>query len=216
MMPSIECRPNITRDEEARMIRRIVGGQRDLFGELIAPHLRPLSRIVRATLGPHPDAEDIVQQATLKAFLHLAQFRYEASFKTWLIQIGLNEVRQWRRRHSFSRNPHFPLADLRSLHLVDPSHSPFIECQRNETAGLLRAAVARLPEKYRLVILLRDLEDLSVSEVAGRLGLTIPAVKTRHLRARRKVARFLARPNQSRFRSSALPMRRSREDGCTD
>ena len=201
MMASGECRPKITRIEEARMIRRIVSGQRDLFGELIAPHLRPLSCIVQASIGAHPDAEDIVQQATLKAFTHLAQFRFEASFKTWLIGIGLNEVRQWRRKHSSSRPRSFALADLRNLHLVDPSHSPLIECQNNEAAGQLRAAVARLPEKYRLVILLRDLEDLSVTEVAGRLGLTIPAVKTRHLRARQKVARFLARPSRSLPRS---------------
>jgi DNA-directed RNA polymerase specialized sigma24 family protein len=70
---------------------------------LIAPHIPPLSRRVRAVIGNHPEVEDIVQQTALKAFTHLAQFRFEAAFKTWLIQIGLNEARQWLRKYSSSR-----------------------------------------------------------------------------------------------------------------
>jgi RNA polymerase sigma-70 factor (ECF subfamily) len=204
MMASCECRPDLTRSEEAKMIRKIVAGQQDLFNELIVPHLRPLSSMVRASIGAHPDAEDIVQQASLKAFTHLTQFRFEASFRTWLIRIGLNEVRQWRRKQGSSPLKSLAFATLTELSAVDPAHSPLVECERNEAVGQLRVAVARLPEKYRQVLLLRDLEDLSISEVAGRLGLSIPGVKTRHLRARRKVARLLARPRQSPPRSSAL------------
>jgi RNA polymerase sigma-70 factor (ECF subfamily) len=204
MMASCEYRPDLARSEEARMIRKIVAGRQDLFNELIAPHLRPLSNMVHASIGAHPDAEDIVQQASLKAFTHLAQFRFEASFRTWLIRIGLNEVRQWRRKQVSSPLTSFALTALTEFSAVDPAHSPLSECERNEAVGHVRAAVARLPEKYRLVILLRDLEDLSISEVAGKLGLTIPGVKTRHLRARRKVAWLLARERTSRPGRSAL------------
>ena len=199
-----ECRPNLTRTEEAKMIRKIVGGRRDLFGELIAPHLIPLSRIVRVCMSAHPDAEDIVQQASLKAFTHLAQFRCEASFRTWLIRIGLNEVRQWRRKQCSSPLTSFALVALTELSATDPTRSPLIECERSEAAGQLRAAIARLPEKYRRVILLRDLEDLSISEAAGRLGLTIPALKIRHFRARRKVARLLKQARTSQAVGRAL------------
>src|SRR5438552_1418996 len=73
--------------EEGELIRRILGGQRDLFGDLIAPHLTPLLRALRATIGGYVELEDIVQQTVLKAFTHLEQFRFEASFRTWLIRI---------------------------------------------------------------------------------------------------------------------------------
>lgn len=194
--------PTPTRDgnraDEAALIRKIVGGQRDLFGDLIAPHLTQLSRIVRATIGGHPEFEDIVQQTALKAFTHLAQFRFEAGFRTWLIRIGVNEARQWRRKYASLRFSEFTPTAFSELPIADQSHSPLIEYQRNEAGARLRAALARLPEKYRNVILMRDIEDLSISEVAVRLGLTIPAVKTRHRRARQKVAGSLERWRQSR------------------
>ena len=178
--------------DEAALIRQIVGGRQDLFGDLIAPHLGPLSRVVRATMGGHSEVEDIVQQTALKAFTHLAQFRFEAGFRTWLIRIGLNEARQWQRKNASSRLE-FTLPVLSELSVADERHSPLMEYQRSESGAQLSAALARLPEKDRVVILLRDLEDLSISEVAVRLGLSIPAVKTRHRRARQKVARFLGR-----------------------
>jgi RNA polymerase sigma-70 factor (ECF subfamily) len=192
-MTSTATTRNKTSPEEAALIRKIVGGRRDLFGDLIAPYLIPLSRIVRATIGAHWEVEDIVQQTVLKAFTHLAQFRFEAGFRTWLIQIGINEARQWRRKYASSRALEFTPAAFSELPIADQSRSPLIEYQRSETGAQVGAALARLPEKYRTVILLRELEELSISEVAARLGLTIPAVKTRHRRARQKVAGFLER-----------------------
>jgi RNA polymerase sigma-70 factor (ECF subfamily) len=196
---------NETSTDESALIRKIVGGRRDLFGDLIVPHLTPLSSIVRATIGGRPEVEDIVQQTVLKAFTHLAQFRFEAGFRTWLIQIGINEARQWRRRYASSRVLEFTPAAFSELRIADQSHSPLIEYQRSETGVQVGAVLARLPEKYRIVILLRDLEELSISEVAARLGLTIPAVKTRHRRARQKVAGFLERSRKFRLRSRARP-----------
>ena len=192
---------NETGTDEAALIRKIVGGQRDLFGDLIAPHLTTLLRMVRATMGRDPEVEDIVQQAAFKAFTKLAQFRFEAGFGTWLIAIGLNEARQWRRKCASSRMVGVPPLPLSELPIADKNHSPLSEYQRSETDAQLRAALVRLPEKYRNVILLRDIEDLSISEVAGRLGLTIPAVKTRHRRARQKVAGFLDPSRKFRLRS---------------
>jgi RNA polymerase sigma-70 factor, ECF subfamily len=197
-----------SRTDEAALIREIVGGQRDLFGDLIAPHLAALARVLRGTLGAHPEVEDIVQQTALKAFTHLAQFRFEAGFRTWLIQIGLNEVRQWRRKDASS-----PLMESASpvfgdLPIADQRQSPLRQYEIAETGDHVGAAIARLPDKYRVVILLRDLEDLSISEVAARLGLTIPAVKTRHRRARQKVATYLQPAMKVRLwrRSSQEPV----------
>jgi RNA polymerase sigma-70 factor, ECF subfamily len=177
--------------KEVELIRNILGGRQELFADLIGPHLRPLVRIVSAAIGSHQDVEDIVQQTALKAFTHLDQFRFEARFSTWLIRIGLNEARTWQRKCASSRLLALDLPTLNRLPVADHRHSPLVECQRSEASVRLRAAIAWLPEKYRIVILLRDLEDLSTSEVAQRLGLTIPAVKIRHMRARQRMAKLL-------------------------
>ncbi len=200
MMASAVYMPNRRGTEEAGLIRKIVGGRRDLFADLIEPHLTPLLRIVQRTIGHHEDAEDIVQQAALKAFTNLDRFRCEASFRTWLIRIGFNEARQWQRTYAPSR---FVSLDLHQLPITDERHCPLAESQRSETAVRLRAALGRLPEKYRTVIRLRDLESLSLADVAQRLGLTVPAVKTRQMRARKKMAKILGQPGPQCSRSRA-------------
>jgi RNA polymerase sigma-70 factor (ECF subfamily) len=187
--------------DEGELIRKILGGQRDLFGDLIAPHLTPLLRTLKATIGGDAEVEDIIQQTTLKAFTHLQQFRFEASFRTWLIRIGLNEARAWRRKRASSRLLALDPSTLTQLPITDKGLSPGSECERREARARLRTALAHLPEKYRIVVLLRDLYGFSLSEVALQLGLTIPAVKTRQLRARRKMAKLLGQPSQSRPRS---------------
>jgi RNA polymerase sigma-70 factor, ECF subfamily len=188
---------------EGELIRKILSGRRDLFGDLIAPHLAPLLRALRATIGAYVDVEDIVQQTTLKAFTHLEQFRFEASFRTWLIRIGINEARAWRRKCASSRILALDPAALTKLPVADESRSPRVEYERHEANLRLRAALAHLPEKYRVVILLRDLYGFTLSEVAGRLGLTIPAVKTRQMRARQKMGRFLRPLSEKQPRSLA-------------
>ena len=195
-MASAAYTPNIAGTEEIALIRKILEGRRDLFADLIAPHLTPLLRIVQATIGSHPDVEDIVQQAALKALTHLGQFRFEASFRTWLVRIGLNEARQWRRKCASSLLLALDSPTLTQLPVADERHSPLVECQRKEATVRLRAALERLPEKYRIVIHLRYLGYLSLSEVARRLGLTISAVKTRQVCAQQKMAKLLVESSQ--------------------
>jgi RNA polymerase sigma-70 factor (ECF subfamily) len=192
-----------TSNDEADLIRKILGGRTDLFGDLIAPHLRPLRRTVRATIGSHADIEDIVQQTSFIAFVHLEQFRGEASFRTWLIRIGLNEARGWRRKCAFSRFVALDRLPPTQLVAADAKHSPWVESEKSEAIVRLRSALAQLPEKYRSVVLLRDFEELSLAEAAQRLGLTIAAVKSRQLRARQKMAKFLERLNRSRSQGRA-------------
>ena len=202
-MASTVYRLNMVGSEEAALIRKILAGRHDLFDDLIAPHLTPLLRALRATISSHPDIEDIIQQTVLKAFTHLEQFRFQASFRTWLIRIGLNEAHQWRRKCASSRTVALDPTILTQLPDADENHSPFVECQRSEVIVRLRTALAWLPEQYRIIILLRDLEELSITEVARRLRLTLPAAKTRHWRARRKMAEFFRQANSSQSRSLA-------------
>src|ERR1700730_6585567 len=202
-MTSAAYTPNTPGTEEGALIHKILGGRRDLFADLIAPHLTTLFRIVRATIGGHPEEEDILQQTALKAFTHLEQLRFEDRFSPWLSRLGLNEVRMWQRKCASSRVLALDPPTLTQLPVADQRHSPLVEFQRSEASVRLHAALSWLPEKYRIVILLRDLEDLSIFEVAQRLGLTIPAVKTRHRRARQKMAKFLGPMNHSQKRSRA-------------
>ena len=179
--------------KEASLIRQILGGRRDLFGDLIEPHVGALWRIVQARMRNDPDTDDIVQQAVFKAFTHLEQFRFEAGFRTWLIRIALNEVTQHWRKTLPSRWVALDGSAIAQTQVSDPKDSPFNVCARSQTARLLRIALASLPEKYRIVVRMRDLEERSISEVAERLCLTVAAVKTRHHRGRLRMAKVLSR-----------------------
>jgi RNA polymerase sigma-70 factor (ECF subfamily) len=178
------------REAEESLIDNALKGRPDAFGDLVQPYLTPLMRFARARLGSQSEAEDIVQQAVLRAFSHLAQFRHEASFKTWLSAIASNEVIHWRRGQAVA--PVRPLNESYAANLADPSSSPHAECQRREETERLRQAMTKLPQKYRQMIQLRDLHELSVAETARSLSLSAAAVKTRHHRARKMLGRTLA------------------------
>lgn len=154
------------------------------FMELIEPSLRPLKRFVAAALRNTPDADDIVQQTVLKAFVHLDQFRSEAQFTTWLRAIALNEIRQFhreRQRHGFQT------VEALNFEVPDRKESAQTACERKETGQVLRRAIKRLPENYQEVIEMRYLSGLSLAETADRLSVDIGTVKTRLHRARRRL-----------------------------
>jgi RNA polymerase sigma-70 factor, ECF subfamily len=178
--------------KEDLLIRQILAGRRDLFDDLIEPHWDAVWRAVQARMGNHPDIDDVVQQAVFKAFTRLEQFRFEGAFRTWLIRIALNEVIQnWRKRVA-SRSVMMEPFTLAAVSVADPKDSPFNLCARRQTARLLQTALATLPEPYRLVVRMRDFEERSVADVAGALRMTASAVKTRHHRARLKMAKVLS------------------------
>ena len=186
-----ECRPR-SGSEEIVLVGRILAGRKDLFDELLKPHLATLWRVVQAKMGTDTDVEDVIQQTLLKAYLHLEQFRNEARFSTWLIRIALHEILQ---RHRLRWSSHLvsldPLA-LRKFQGSEETTSPYKQLERMETNNLLRKAIAELPEKYQALIVLRDMQGLSVRDAARLLGMTVPTVKTRHRRARLKMAHSLA------------------------
>jgi RNA polymerase sigma-70 factor (ECF subfamily) len=185
---------SITSDhEEASLILKIVMGHRELFGDLVQPHLNVLRRVVQRKLQNTADVEDVVQQTILKAFIHLDQFRLEACFRTWLVRISLNEVAQnWRMRRA-RRWVSLETPALAASPAKDPCDSPLRAYERSQTIESLRHAMNGLPEKYRVVVRMRDLEERSISEVAKALCLSIGAVKSRHHRGRRRMAQILLR-----------------------
>ena len=180
---------SLSKETEELLVDRILRGRTDAFGDLVKPHLTFLNRFAQQRLRSESEAEDVVQQSIFLAFRHLRQFRREASFKTWLRAIAMNEVLRLLDRRTVA---HMPLHEAFAAGLPDPANSPHIQCEQRERAEKLHKALTRLPEKYRLMIQLRDLRELSIDETARSLSLTSSAVRTRHHRARKLLQRSLA------------------------
>jgi RNA polymerase sigma-70 factor (ECF subfamily) len=127
------------------------------------------------------DADDILQEVLLKVWRHLATFRSESSFRTWMTQVAINEARQLYRRER-SKSLCQPLRDLDAF--ASPGESPHQTLARVEVTQAVRSALMGLPAKYREVLILCDLEQLSARETAQGLKASIPAIKTRLFRGR--------------------------------
>lgn len=169
------------------LIESVLQGRTDAFGDLVGPHLRSLTRFARMRLRNEFEAEDVVQQAVLQALRNLGQFRQQATFKTWLSKIASNEVIHLRRGKAIA--PVRPLDATRSAQLADPNYLPDMQIQKRQEAARLHKALTQLPEKYRSIIELRDLRELSIAATALSLSLSASAVKTRHHRARKLLLR---------------------------
>jgi RNA polymerase sigma-70 factor (ECF subfamily) len=182
--------PALTRQPDDCLIDSVLQGRSDAFGELVAPHLRSLTRFANMRLRNESEAEDVVQQAILQAFCALRQFRREASFKTWLSRIAFNEVIHARRGKAAAAIR--PLHETRADKLADPSRLPDMQIQRRQELDRLHQALMGIPEKYRVVVQLRDLQELSIAATARSLRLTVATVKTRHHRARKLLLRSLS------------------------
>jgi RNA polymerase sigma factor (sigma-70 family) len=181
--------PPPSSDVDAWLIESVLQGRTDAFGELVAPHLLSLTRFARMRLRNDVEAEDAVQQAVLQALHNLGQFRRQASFKTWISKITSNEIHHVRRGKAIASIT--PLHQTSFDKLADPHSLPDMQLQKRQEVARLHRALARLPEKYRLIIELRDLRELSIAATARSLSLTASAVKTRHHRARKLLLRTL-------------------------
>lgn len=174
---------------EAELIQRIKSGDHDLFYQLIQPYEKRVYATALAISKNDADAEDIAQDSILKAFRHLAQFRGEAKFSTWLLQITVNEARMRRRRSiAHAMEPMVDQQnneeDYRPREFADWREIPSEILERQEVRNALMEALTSLGEKYRSVFVLRDIQHLSIEETAKVLEISPASVKTRLLRAR--------------------------------
>jgi RNA polymerase sigma-70 factor (ECF subfamily) len=179
------------------LVHRAKGGELSAFEALTLRYERQVYSLARRILRHEQDAEDITQQTFLSALEHLETFREESSFSTWLFRIatfaalkvlrkrkGLNLADPADEGYDSVPHPSF-IADWRE--------SPQMLVQRAETRRAIEEALALVPEKYRLVFLLRDVQGLSVRETATALGITEANVKVRLLRARLQLREELTR-----------------------
>ena len=184
---------NTLSDEQ--VVDQILAGQTAMFEVLMRRHNERLYRAARAILRDDTEAEDVMQQAYVNAYAHLRQFDGRSAFSTWLTRIAVNEAIGRARR----RGRYQPLGDSdanvsslvgASMHM---SRDPEKQAFTGEVRRVLEAAIDALPDGYREVFMLRDVEGLSTADTAACLGVSESAVKTRLLRARAALRRDLSK-----------------------
>lgn len=169
-----------TLDDE--IVRRIVDGDAALFEILMRRHNQRIYRAVRAVLGSDDDAEDVMQQAYLNAYQHLHQFAGDAQFSTWLTRIAVNEALGRRRKRKRALDQGTEDVDITLVESNTPD--PEQEASHSELRDVMEREVAALPDAFRVVVVMRDVEGLSTSETAACLGISEDLVKQRLHRAR--------------------------------
>jgi RNA polymerase sigma-70 factor (ECF subfamily) len=181
---------------EQELLRRVRDGEHELFYELVHPYERRVYAATFAILRNPADAEDAAQEALLKALKHIRQFRAEAKFSTWLIQIAVNEARMRRRKEHADRtepidNPG-EQENYTPRDFADWREIPSEVLERKEVREKMTGALASLGQIYREVFVLRDIQQLSIEETSRALGISTASVKTRLLRARLMLRDLLA------------------------
>ena len=182
---------------EPQMIASILGGQSHLFHDLIRPYERSVYVMALSFLHNEADAEDVAQEAFLKAFRNLNSFRGDSKFGTWLISITLNEARSRIRKRKVLKMESLDESPQDQGHvspalLRDWKEIPSEALERSEVRLMLQEAVGALPPIYRETFVLRDMEELSIAETAEVLQVTTVTVKVRLHRARMMLQKALA------------------------
>src|SRR5947209_6898131 len=175
--------------DELALVQAAKAGDVSAFEELVRRYDRNVFRIAQHITQNREDAEDVVQDAFLKAYGNLAQFQGQSKFYTWLVRIAVNEALMKLRRRRPERTVSLDQdvetdEDTIPREVADWSPNPEQQYNQAELRELLQKTIQGLPSGFRTVFVLRDVEGLSTEETAEALGLSIPAVKSRLLRAR--------------------------------
>jgi len=183
---------------EADCIRRILAGEKHLFHDLIRPCERSIYFLLYSLLKNEAEAEDVAQETVIKVYQNLDKFRGDSQFRTWVLSIarneGLGRLRKItnRREDSLDAETDEQTGDYTPAILTSWREIPAEALEQKELGSLLRKAIEGLPEIYRNVVLLRDIEELDIRESAAVLGISEASVKVRLHRARALLQRNLA------------------------
>ena len=183
---------------EAEYIRRILAGEKHLFHDLIRPCERSIYFLLFSLLKNESEAEDVAQETVIKVYQNLDKFRGDSRFRTWVLSIarneGLGRLRKIgnRREDSLDAETDEQGGDFTPAILTSWREIPTQALEQKELGQILRKAIEGLPEIYRNVVLLRDIEEMDIRETAAALGISEPSVKVRLHRARALLQRNLA------------------------
>jgi RNA polymerase sigma-70 factor (ECF subfamily) len=183
-------------DPDAELVAEAQYGKLEAFEELVRRHTRLIYRALIAILGDAEDAQDAMQDTLLSAFKHIGGFEGRSKFSTWLVTIARNaalqRLRSRKNTESLDQSDPDDDRNFRPRQIAAWEENPEQNHSRAEMRWLVEKGLLLLPAKYRVIVMLRDIEQLSTDEVARQLGLSVPAVKTRLLRGRLMLREWLA------------------------
>jgi len=194
--------------DESILVAQSRQGDTVAFGELVRRYEAKIFRLAQHVTQNREDAEDVLQETFMKAYEHLDQFQGNSKFYTWIVRIAVNQALMKLRRRKTDKSVSLDETidtgeDTIVREVAAWDEDPEQRFSREELGGILDTAVDSLEPPYRSVFVLRDIEELSTEETADALGLSIPAVKSRLLRARlqlrEKLTRYFKRKGDDAF-----------------
>jgi len=194
--------------EESALVAQTRDGDVAAFGELVRRYEGKIFRLAQHVTQNREDAEDVLQETFMKAYEHLDQFKGDSKFYTWIVRIAVNQALMKLRRRKTDKSVSLDETidtgeDTVVREIAAWGEDPEQQFSREELGGILDSAIQGLDPLYRNVFVLRDINELSTEETADALGLSVPAVKSRLLRARlqlrEKLTRFFKRKGDDAF-----------------
>ena len=194
--------------DEAVLVAQAREGDDKAFGELVRRYEGKIFRLAQHVTQNREDAEDVLQETFMKAYEHLDQFKGDSKFYTWIVRIAVNQALMKLRRRKSDKSVSLDETidtgeDTLVREIAAWDENPEQRFSRDELGGILDTAIESLEPPYRSVFVLRDIEELSTEETAEALNLSVPAVKSRLLRARlqlrEKLTRFFKRKGDDAF-----------------
>lgn len=194
--------------DEATLVAQSRKGDTGAFGELVRRYEGKIFRLAQHITQNREDAEDVLQETFMKAYEHLDQFKGDSKFYTWIVRIAVNQALMKLRRRKTDKSVSLDETidtgeDTVTREIAAWDENPEQQFSRDELGGILDTAIQSLEPPYRSVFVLRDIEELSTEETAEALGLSVPAVKSRLLRARlqlrERLTRFFKRKGDDAF-----------------
>ncbi len=176
-------------DEDLDLINRSEAGEREAFNDLVRKYQKPLYAMLYRMVGNHEDASDLLQKAFVKAFTGLKSFERRATFKTWLYQIAINLAKNVYRERS--RIEQVPIDDV----IIKREPRTLETMIANENRQLLRQALARLPEKQRITLMLRIQSEKKFEEIAGIMKCSVGTAKANFHHGVRKLKALILETN---------------------
>ena len=198
----------MTREREAELIASVLAGDADAFEPLVKEHEKRIYNLALRMTGDPDDAYDVAQDAFVKAYTSLKDFRGESAFGSWLYRLASNVCLDFLRREKRRGTVSLTVED-EELDISDLRFSPEDELERTELRDAINTALMRLPATARQMIVMRDVSGLSYAEIAEALDLELGTVKSRIARAREKLIAVLS--EDETFRARAASKKRKEE-----
>ncbi len=174
---------------DLQLVQQLRVGDEGAFRQLVANYTPRLHPYIRNVVKDSDEAEDVLQLVFWRVWQRVDSFRGESSFSTWIYRIALNAAIDWRKHRKIDRSQ--SCENPAELGVADDARGPAEHASSRDLSAQVRAAMLQLPEKFRTVLLLREIEGLSYEEIAKEMNIALGTVESRIFRARAKLLRIL-------------------------